>query len=89
MRWLPTTLPPSAAALLARCMAGRGRTGAEYSRAQVTVAALHAFASLPDMVRLQVGREYAAHLGAQLDTIAAGPPVPQPADGQGRKRVRS
>jgi hypothetical protein len=40
---------------------------------------LHAFAALPVEDRLQIGREYAAHLAAEDQAKAAAAPAPRPA----------
>jgi hypothetical protein len=58
MRWQPTAMPPSAAALLNKARAGRGVRGAEFSRAQEFVAALSYYATLPVELQLKIVQEF-------------------------------
>ena len=61
MRWQPTVIPPSAAALLLTARARRGRQGSKFSLRQQFVAALHWFTTFPLETRLEIVREFGAH----------------------------
>jgi hypothetical protein len=87
MRWLPTSVPPSAAALLTTARAGLGGPKCGYSRAQEFVAALHAYAALPVEARLALARAYGAHLAGEAEGTAA--PSPRPAAGKVPARLKA
>jgi hypothetical protein len=65
MRWQPTVMPPSAAALLNKARAGDTRQGRAFSRTQEFVAGLYWFSTLPIETRLELVRQFRTHPVAQ------------------------
>jgi hypothetical protein len=65
MRWQPTAMPPSAAALLNKARAGHKGQRRAFSRTQEFVAGLYWFTTLPLETRLELVHEFRAGLATQ------------------------
>ena len=70
MRWQPTVVPLSAAALLRMARAGHKGRGREFSQTQEFVAGLYWFTTLPLETRLEIVNDFRACLETQGRTGA-------------------